>query len=184
MISKIKNMRKQIVEIVVGFILLIGLLVLVMPSHQAQASSMISQEKMVANVDELVYANDMRQAIKEFLISQPDRYYAIKSVDDLKKLVIADKNYPLLQEVVLIDVRTPAEYAESHIPSAINLPVEVLADHLELIPENKTVVVYCSTGYRAAMAVEALHLLGFDNVQGFAPGFQAWRSAGEAIEIG
>jgi len=130
------------------------------------------------------YSEDRRQAIKQFLTSQPDRHYGILSVEALKKALSADRSYPLQQEVVLIDVRTPEEYTDGHIPTAANIPVEVLVDHLQLIPRDKTVVVYCSSGYRAAMAVESLHLLGYDTVQGFAPGFKAWREAGEAIEIG
>lgn len=134
--------------------------------------------------DTWTYSAEVWRSIKEFLTSQPAGFYGIRTVEDLNKLINADRNYPLQEEVVLIDVRTPAEYSKGHIPTATNIPVEDLVDQLALIPRDKTVIVYCSTGYRAAMAVESLHLLGFDKVQGFTPGFQAWRQAGEAIEIG
>jgi len=42
---------------------------------------------------------------------------------------------------------------------------------------------YCSSGYRSAMGVMTLHLLGYENVQGFPPSFAAWQAAGEAITV-
>lgn len=43
-------------------------------------------------------------------------------------------------------------------------------------------IVYGANGYRAAMGVEALHLLGYEDVLGFTLGFQSWARAGEVIE--
>jgi len=42
-------------------------------------------------------------------------------------------------------------------------------------------VLYCSTGYRSSMGVMTLHLLNYDNVQGFPPSFAGWKASGEAI---
>jgi rhodanese-related sulfurtransferase len=56
-----------------------------------------------------------------------------------------------------------------------------MARHLNQIPTDRPVVLYCSTGYRSAMGVMTLHLLNYDNVQGFPPSFAGWKAAGEAI---
>ncbi|MGA9380759.1 MAG: rhodanese-like domain-containing protein [Phormidium sp.] len=56
-----------------------------------------------------------------------------------------------------------------------------LAHNLNQIPRDRPVVLYCSSGYRSAMGVMTLHLLGYENVQGFPPSFAAWQAAGEAI---
>jgi rhodanese-related sulfurtransferase len=82
---------------------------------------------------------------------------------------------------MLIDVREPSEYQSGHIPDAINIPLRMLAQKLGEIPRDCPVVMYCSTGYRSAMGVMTLHLLGYDSVQGFPPSFAAWKTAGEAI---
>lgn len=124
---------------------------------------------------------ELKAALAQFLNEQPDRFYALKSVDGLQQAISADRSYDEKDAVVLVDVRTPAEYAGGHIPTAVNIPVEELVDRLDEIPHDRTAIIYCSTGYRAAIAVEALHLLGYDLVQGFAPGYRGWTEAGEAI---
>jgi rhodanese-related sulfurtransferase len=67
------------------------------------------------------------------------------------------------------------------IPAAINIPLRTLAQHLDQIERDRPVVLYCSSGYRSAMGVVTLHLLGYDNVQGFPPSFRGWKAAGEAV---
>ena len=70
----------------------------------------------------------------------------------------------------VLDVRTPEEYADGHLPSATNLPVEDVAQRIadvdKLVGGDKTkpVVVYCSKGGRAAKAKQALDAAGYTNV--------------------
>jgi rhodanese-related sulfurtransferase len=104
----------------------------------------------------------------------PDGYYTIGKVKDLKSLMA--KSQPLL-----VDVREPAEYRSGHIPGATNIPLQTLARNVNKIPTDRPVVLYCSTGYRSAMGVMTLHLLNYDNVQGFPPSFAGWKASGELI---
>ena len=60
------------------------------------------------------------------------------------------------QNVTLIDVRTEAEYKESHVPGAKNIPVQVLADNLNAIPEGPVLLI-CRSGRRAQRAYELIH---------------------------
>jgi 3-mercaptopyruvate sulfurtransferase SseA len=46
------------------------------------------------------------------------------------------------------------------------------------------VIVYCESGWRAALSMPALHVLGFDNVRGFTGSHQAWTEAGEPVTTG
>ncbi|MEA5550362.1 rhodanese-like domain-containing protein [Anabaena cylindrica UHCC 0172] len=117
---------------------------------------------------------NLESTIDRFLTSIPPGYYTIASVEGLKNLL---KN----PQTLLVDVREPSEYKSGHIPDAINIPLQTLAHNLEQIPHDHPVVVYCSAGYRAAMGVMTLHLLGYENVQGFPPSFAGWKTAGEAI---
>ncbi|HEY5950109.1 MAG TPA: rhodanese-like domain-containing protein [Kofleriaceae bacterium] len=71
---------------------------------------------------------------------------------------------------VVLDVRTEAEYAEAHLPNAVNIPVQQLATRLaevdKLVAGNKSspIVVYCSAGSRAAKAKTQLDAAGYANV--------------------
>ena len=71
---------------------------------------------------------------------------------------------------VVIDVRTPDEYAESHLPNAVNIPVQDVSTRLgeveKLVGNDRTrpIVVYCAAGSRAAKAKTQLDAAGFSNV--------------------
>lgn len=64
-------------------------------------------------------------------------------------------------EHLLIDVRTPEEFATGHIPGAINIPVDSLAGELDQLPEDTEIVVYCRSGNRSATASRILAGAGF-----------------------
>jgi phage shock protein E len=63
---------------------------------------------------------------------------------------------------VLLDVRSPEEYAERHLPGALNIPVQALAGRTaELGAPTRPVVVYCRSGMRSARAAGLLARAGF-----------------------
>ena len=66
---------------------------------------------------------------------------------------------------VLLDVRTPQEYREGHIPGSQNVPLQQL-DKVEEVTENKATVlyVYCRSGARSRQAVSLLKHMGYTNV--------------------
>jgi rhodanese-related sulfurtransferase len=70
------------------------------------------------------------------------------------------------QSLVVLDVRTPAEFAEGHIPGALNIPhTEVAARIAELEgARDRDIVVYCRSGARAAQALEAQEKSGFERL--------------------
>lgn len=124
---------------------------------------------------------NLESGVDSFLTSIPAGYYTIANVEELKSFL---KNH----QTVLVDVREASEYRSGHIPNAINIPLRTLAQNLNQIPRDaygglrlRPVVLYCSSGYRSAMGVMTLHLLGYENVRGFPPSFVAWKTAGEAI---
>lgn len=67
------------------------------------------------------------------------------------------------QYLVVLDVRTPAEYAEGHVPGAINIPHTELASRIAELAgaREKDVVVYCRSGSRADEALDTLGKAGF-----------------------
>lgn len=64
---------------------------------------------------------------------------------------------------VLIDVRTPAEFAEGHLDGAVNIPVELptFTEQVGLLDPDLDYLVYCRTGRRADVAIQYMALLGF-----------------------
>ncbi|MTJ48731.1 rhodanese-like domain-containing protein [Dolichospermum sp. UHCC 0259] len=112
--------------------------------------------------------------VDNYLKSIPGNYYTVGKVEELQQLLKQD-------HIFLVDVREPSEYASGHIGNAINIPLRTLAQNLDKIPKKQPVVVYCSAGYRSAMAVMSLHLLGYDNVRGFPPSMNGWKAANTAL---
>lgn len=117
---------------------------------------------------------DLKTAVDRTLASIPTSYYKVNDVAALKRLQTNS-------QALLVDVREPSEYQAGHIPEAINIPLRTLAQHLDQLDSDRPMVLYCSSGYRSAMGVVTLHLLGYDNVQGFPSSFAGWKAAGEAI---
>ena len=76
-----------------------------------------------------------------------------------------DARQLVAQGAVLLDVRTPAEYAGGHLDGAVNIPLQQLADRLtELRPTDRPLVVYCRSGARSRQATELLREAGFGAV--------------------
>ena len=63
--------------------------------------------------------------------------------------------------LVLVDVRTPQEYAGGHISGAVNIPVDDLRSRLGELPHDREVAVYCQMGQRGYLAVRILAQAGF-----------------------
>lgn len=70
---------------------------------------------------------------------------------------------------IILDVRTPEEYAEGHIPGAINVPNESIGNSEipELPDKSQHILVYCRSGRRSKEAAEKLVKLGYTNVSEF-----------------
>jgi len=77
------------------------------------------------------------------------------------------------EDLFLLDVRTPAEYTQGHIPGAVNVPIEELRDRLQEISAHKTIATYCQVGQRGYLATRILLQQGMDarNISG---GYKLW----------
>ena len=76
------------------------------------------------------------------------------------------KEYAEKENAVLLDVRTPQEYGEGHIPGSINVPLQTI-DKVRSVVENKDaeLFVYCYSGARSRQATAMLQHMGYTNVQ-------------------
>ena len=82
------------------------------------------------------------------------------SMEDAKVIMDEEKGY------IILDVRTPDEFAEKHIPNAINIPNETIGTEeiAELPDKDQQILVYCRSGNRSKQAAEKLVQLGYTNV--------------------
>jgi rhodanese-related sulfurtransferase len=83
---------------------------------------------------------------------------------------------------VVIDVRTPAEYAAGHIKGAVNIPFDEVAKRIEEIDAPGGVALYCMVGPRARKGEEALHAAGYEKVLHLEGGLAAWQAAALPVE--
>ena len=75
------------------------------------------------------------------------------------------KDYQKTDNAVLLDVRTPQEYMEGHIPGSKNVPLQTI-DKVTSVAENKdtALYVYCHSGARSRQAANYLQHMGYTNV--------------------
>ena len=76
------------------------------------------------------------------------------------------KEYAETENAVLLDVRTPQEYREGHIPGSKNVPLQTI-DKISSVADNKNIplFVYCYSGGRSRQAASMLQHMGYNNVQ-------------------
>jgi molybdopterin/thiamine biosynthesis adenylyltransferase/rhodanese-related sulfurtransferase len=81
---------------------------------------------------------------------------------------------------ILVDVRELDEWAEGHLPGAINIPRGNLESRIEsLVPDKDAdIVLYCAVGARSAFAVKTLEELGYTTLRSMAGGFVDWKRNG------
>jgi hydroxyacylglutathione hydrolase len=84
--------------------------------------------------------------------------------------------------VMLVDVRSRAEWDAGHVAGARHIPLGELAGRLGEVPTSGSVIIQCHTGSRAAIAASLLQRLGRTNVVRFEGGYSAWRAAGHPVE--
>ena len=81
------------------------------------------------------------------------------------------------ERVLLIDTRTPEEFLFGTIPGAVNMPVDELRNHLDEIPIDKPVVLFCAVGLRGYLALRILAGHGYKNVRNLIGGYKTYAAA-------
>jgi rhodanese-related sulfurtransferase len=83
---------------------------------------------------------------------------------------------------VVIDVRTAKEYAGGHIPGAVNIPFDQIADRISEVEAPNGVALYCMVGPRARKGEAALLASGYTEVLHIEGGLAAWQATGYPVE--
>lgn len=110
---------------------------------------------------------------REESVAREGNYTQI-SMDEAVKMMEEETDY------IILDVRTPEEFAQKHIPEAINIPNETIGDAAisELPRKEQKIFVYCRSGNRSKQASEKLAASGYTNVYEFG-GINEW--TGETV---
>jgi glyoxylase-like metal-dependent hydrolase (beta-lactamase superfamily II)/rhodanese-related sulfurtransferase len=107
------------------------------------------------------------------LVERTERITAVSLAEQLR-----DEAPPLA-----VDVRTPTEWEERRIEGSVNLPLSRLRERLGELPRERPLVVYCSSGYRSAIAASVLRREGVERVSDLVGGLGAWQAAVPASGI-
>ena len=85
------------------------------------------------------------------------------TAEEAKQIMDTEEGY------IILDVRTQEEYDEGHIPGAIVIPHDVIAEKAEemLTDKDQRILVYCRSGRRSKLAAEILVELGYTNIREF-----------------
>jgi len=85
--------------------------------------------------------------------------------------------------LVLLDVRTPEEYAQGHLRGALLYDVKSSDFDAKVakLPRGAKYLLYCRSGHRSGIALDRMKTMGFSDLRHVAGGIQAWSAAGLAV---
>jgi rhodanese-related sulfurtransferase len=112
-------------------------------------------------------------AFADFLTSMPDSFYMVPPT--MLNELLAGGATP-----VILDVRSQAEWdRDGYIEGANLIPLPTFMTSLDKLPADLTtpIVIYCGSGHRGAVAMVALHLMGYTDVSNLGGGLGAWKAA-------
>ena len=144
------------------------------PRPAADAAEILLFADLAAETTTTVAEFDVALAVAEYGANIPEGWNAVSDTTAFKDAVAAGN-------ALVIDVRTPDEYATGHIMDAVNIPLRTLGQNLDKIPTDRQVFIYCKSGWRAGMATSSLGMVGYDNILAYPPGWNGWTEAGEEV---
>ncbi len=93
--------------------------------------------------------------------------------------------YDLYQSgAYFLDVRTPEEWQDFHIPNTTLIPLDELPKRINEVPQGQRIVVVCRSGNRSQEGRDILRRAGFEQVTSMAGGLLDWRAAGYPVVNG
>jgi len=94
------------------------------------------------------------------------------------------QTYINMEDIQIIDVRTPNEYKAGHIAAAqnINFLSPTFEQDILILDKNKPVLVYCQMGGRSAKCAKKMKALGFTKIFDYKGGYSEWKSLKLPVE--
>ena len=88
-----------------------------------------------------------------------------KNWSPVKWQATSSKNWSTPNNALVLDVRTPKEYAGGHIKTALHVPLDDLEANLAKIPKKREILIHCVAGARAQIAYNLLKGKGFEKAR-------------------
>jgi len=101
------------------------------------------------------------------------KFEHVIELEELQQKIEANEN------IAVLDVREPVEYAFGHIANAKNIPLGELDDRINEVESDKELFIICRTGSRSDLAARKLTEKGIDNVKNVVPGMSQWNGPTE-----
>lgn len=119
-----------------------------------------------------------KPVLRELIVT--GRLYADVTAEEAQRLIEGNGGYQS-DTLLVVDVRTPKEYAAKHVSNAKLVPFEELDKRYPVdIPDTREkILVYCSSGERSRLACDLLGRAGYTNLYNVQDGLQAWRGPTE-----
>ena len=112
-----------------------------------------------------------------FLSTLPDGFYSMKAAD--VQAAVDSATPP-----VVFELRTTDEFATGYIKTSVNIPVNEFMADLTKLPTDKAapIITVCQSGHRGALAMMALRMMGYTNVNSLAKGINGWAAESLPLE--
>ena len=108
-------------------------------------------------------------------VKEENQHPDVVTNQDLQAKLAAGEN------IIVLDVREPAEYAFIRIPGALSIPLGELENRVNELKPDDEIYVICRTGTRSDLACQSLAEKGFKNVKNVEPGMSGWTGPTENI---
>lgn len=149
----------KIILLSMGIFLIIGLIVFSVQQKNSNMKNVLNEEKnMISNTKTTKQYNNLSAA--EF-------------TELIKK-----------EEVIVVDVRTEAEYNRGHIKNSKLIPIDKFDKTMDgdPLPKDKKILVYCQSGNRSRTAASSLIVRGYSEVFNLKGGILSWETSGQPLE--
>lgn len=115
-----------------------------------------------------------KPVLQELIVA--GRLYADVTAEEAQRLIESNGGYQS-DTLLVLDVRTPKEFAAKHVSNARLVPFEELDERYRSdVPDTREkILVYCSSGERSRLACDLLGRAGYTNLYNIQDGLQAWR---------
>jgi hydroxyacylglutathione hydrolase len=100
----------------------------------------------------------------------------VQSTERISAPMLAEE-FASAEAPLVLDIRSPREWASKHIEGSVNIPLNHLQDRLAEIPRDRRIAVHCAGGYRSSIAAGILLRSGFTHIVELAGGLAAWEAA-------
>ena len=119
--------------------------------------------------------DNVKGYLKDGMVALAGRPELLRVTEQMSAPMLADEMASA--SPVVLDVRSPREWAAKHLVGSVNLPLSQLKERMGEVPRDRRVAVHCAGGYRSSIAASLLARAGVEHVAELAGGIVAWEAA-------